>query len=193
MELNGRVVQGYQYKNLNQAKVYQPILAEGNGNVSIWHLKSFDEELQNNHKDLDIMRDLRFGRDEFTIPALEKALTFGTSTLVGKRKYWNRLGTINLPNKSLSHLTKIEFLEDVYRSMQGENWSPYGEAYKLTQEKLVHTSMSIGDIITINASTLYNLFNPTIVIRNFIVADIGFKEIIVNEKTHEVTLKQVGR
>jgi hypothetical protein len=186
MEFNGRVIEGFKYKTLNDARVYEPILAEGNGKVNIWHLKSFDKELQNNHDDLDIMRDLRFGLDEYTIPALEKALTFGTSTMVGFKKYWEKLGTINLPNKSLKHRTQLEYLEDVYRAMQGEFWSPYGEALKLTQEKLVHTSMSIGDIISVNYTT-----DKKINIRNFIVADTGFKEIIVEKQTHKITLKEM--
>lgn len=193
MEFNGRVIEGFKYKTLNDARVYEPILAKGNGKVSIWHLKSFDKELQDNHNDLDIMRDLRFGVDEYTIPALEKALTFGTSTIVGFKKYWEKLGAITLPNKSPKHRHHSEYLEDIYRAMQSDNWSPYGEALKLTQEKLVHTSMSIGDIISINASTnMDDLFNPKINIRNFIVADIGFKEIIVEKQTHKITLKKVG-
>ena len=133
------------------------------------------------------MRDLRFGVDKYTIPALEKALTFGTSTIVGFKKYWEKLGSINLPNKSQKHRTQIELLEDIYRAMQGEFWSPYGEALTLTQEKLVHTSMSKGDIISINCT-----HNKRINIRDFIVADMGFKEIIVEKQTHKITLKQVG-
>lgn len=41
-----------------------------------------------------------------------------------------------------------EDLEDVYSKMQGENWSPNGEAKGLIENlKLSHTSMNIGDII----------------------------------------------
>lgn len=35
--------------------------------------------------------------------------------------------------------------------MQGENWSPNGEARSLIEEKgLIHTSMSMGDIVQID-------------------------------------------
>lgn len=38
-------------------------------------------------------------------------------------------------------------LEIVYRAMQGESWSPNGEARPLIEEKgLGHTSMSVGDV-----------------------------------------------
>lgn len=41
-----------------------------------------------------------------------------------------------------------EDLEDVYFTMQGENWSPNGEAREAIQELgLSHTSMSIGDVV----------------------------------------------
>ncbi len=40
-------------------------------------------------------------------------------------------------------------LEDVFCKMQGENWSPNGEARKLIRLLgLKHTSMSIGDVIS---------------------------------------------
>jgi hypothetical protein len=39
-------------------------------------------------------------------------------------------------------------LDDVYREMQGEVWSPEGEAFDLIEEKgLQHTSMSVGDVV----------------------------------------------
>ena len=38
--------------------------------------------------------------------------------------------------------------EDVYFRMQGENWSPTGDARELIASKgLRHTSMSVGDIV----------------------------------------------
>jgi hypothetical protein len=44
-------------------------------------------------------------------------------------------------------------VEDVFHQMQGECWSPNGEARDLIREKgLQHTSMSVGDVIT-EAST----------------------------------------
>ena len=42
-------------------------------------------------------------------------------------------------------------LNEIYGLMQGENWSPGGEARQLIQDKkLQHTSMSVGDIIQID-------------------------------------------
>ena len=39
-------------------------------------------------------------------------------------------------------------LEDVYWAMQGENWSPRGEARPLIEMlDLTHTSMSVGDVL----------------------------------------------
>lgn len=49
-----------------------------------------------------------------------------------------------------THLKDIEAesLEDVFHQMQGEVWSPNGEARSLILEKgLHHTSMSSGDIV----------------------------------------------
>lgn len=39
-------------------------------------------------------------------------------------------------------------LEEVYYLMQGENWSPNGEARQAVQDLgLAHTSMSVGDLV----------------------------------------------
>ena len=46
-------------------------------------------------------------------------------------------------------------LNQIYRIMQGENWSPEGEANSFIRSKgLHHTSMSIGDIIVVGGKTL---------------------------------------
>lgn len=46
---------------------------------------------------------------------------------------------------------EAEDLEDLYTRMQGENWSPNGEARELIESKgLTHTSMSVGDIAIIS-------------------------------------------
>jgi len=53
----------------------------------------------------------------------------------------------------------------IYKVMQGEIWSPYGEANDLIRSKgLHHTSMSIGDIIKIGGEVL-------------MVDRVGFKEL----------------
>jgi len=56
--------------------------------------------------------------------------------------------------------------EEVYLKMQGENWSPMGEARTLVRAKGVHhTSMMVGDIMVINGKTL-------------VVAILGFQELV---------------
>jgi len=57
-------------------------------------------------------------------------------------------------------------LGDVFRKMQGENWSPAGEARALIESKgLQHTSMSPGDVIVDDVGNAH------------VVANIGFKAI----------------
>jgi hypothetical protein len=54
-------------------------------------------------------------------------------------------------------------LEDAYSLMQGEVWSPNGEARELIRSKdLEHTSMSVGDIAIVNGKA-------------WIVASFGFE------------------
>lgn len=44
-----------------------------------------------------------------------------------------------------------DLLDEVYYRMQGENWSPKGEARSLIEEKgLEHTSMSVGDVAVVD-------------------------------------------
>lgn len=44
-------------------------------------------------------------------------------------------------------------LEDVFAIMQGEHWSPNGEARELIAAKgLRHTSMSTGDVVVVNGA-----------------------------------------
>ena len=52
----------------------------------------------------------------------------------------------------LSHAWLFEIeaasLDDAFRRMQGENWSPNGEGRELLQAlDLSHTSMSVGDVL----------------------------------------------
>lgn len=65
------------------------------------------------------------------------------------------------------HLIDVELddLEEIFHYMQGENWSPHGEARELIEAKgLAHTSMSVGDIIVQGNKA-------------FIVDNAGFKEL----------------
>lgn len=112
--------QGASYKSLNDAKPYQPGLAKGP--TEIWYTKH------------TAMRDMGMGLDFLLkhapkkIPS-EKTLK-KTHVLLGKIKETN-------PHK-------------IFRAMQGEMWSPAGEARDLIKSKgLKHTSMMVGDIIRI--------------------------------------------
>ena len=55
------------------------------------------------------------------------------------------------------HLKDIEAKdeEDAFIKMQGENWSPNGEAYELIKSKgLRHTSMMVNDILKADGKTI---------------------------------------
>jgi hypothetical protein len=57
-------------------------------------------------------------------------------------------------------------LNKVFHDMQGEVWSPNGEANALIEAKgLQHTSMSVGDIVVVDGSKM------------FLVDRFGFKQI----------------
>ncbi len=71
-------------------------------------------------------------------------------------------------SKTHVHLTTVEAatLDDAWAAMQGERWSPNGEARELIQSRgLVHTSMSIGDVLQVDGGSYYQ------------VADAGFREV----------------
>jgi hypothetical protein len=60
-----------------------------------------------------------------------------------------------------------ENLEKIYLEMQGEMWSPNGEArFLIKAKKLGHTSMSVGDVI------VDEMFNEV-----YVVDSIGFKSL----------------
>jgi len=70
------------------------------------------------------------------------------------------------------HLKDLELpggtqqLDRVFCEMQGENWSPNGEARDLIRSKgVLHTSMSMGDVIVDEDGN------------TFIVSMVGFKEL----------------
>lgn len=50
-----------------------------------------------------------------------------------------------------SDYTDIDICQEIFIDMQGENWSPNGEANELIESLgLYHTSMSVGDVIVID-------------------------------------------
>lgn len=67
-------------------------------------------------------------------------------------------------------------LDYVYRLQQGENWSPFGEAKPLIEDKgLEHTSMCAGDVIETPTGDLW------------LVETLGFTQLI--KKQMEVLLR----
>ena len=69
------------------------------------------------------------------------------------------LGNINMTN-----------LNEIFHKLQGDFWSPHGEARELIKSlELYHTSMSVGDIIRFKKKD-----------KAFIVKSVGFQEIKFN-------------
>jgi len=76
----------------------------------------------------------------------------------------------NPANLSATHVhlkdIEAEGIPAAYQAMQGEVWSPNGEARELIQSKgLQHTSMSVGDVIIDDVGNVH------------VVATVGFKGI----------------
>ena len=60
---------------------------------------------------------------------------------------------------------KLTDLEEIFMALQGENWSPLGEANPFIRGLgLYHTSMSVGDIVIVNG-------------KKHVVCGMGFKEV----------------
>jgi hypothetical protein len=91
------------------------------------------------------------------------------------RPEWFRTGSLRQKpdplNLSATHIhlkdIEAEGLEPVWVAMQGENWSPNGEARGLIEAKgLRHTSMSVGDVaVDTETGNVY------------LVASLGFKNL----------------
>lgn len=108
------------YASLNDAATAQNIPGLAKGNVEIWY--AVKEFVRDAHMGF------KFLKDEGKLPS--SATLSNTHVLLGKIKETN--------------------LNEIYTLMQGEFWSPNGEARQLIQRlKLTHTSMSIGDIIKV--------------------------------------------
>lgn len=128
MEAWAKERQKFQYKSVNDAaKVHKdelPGLAPGK--TEIWYMRP------------EYFRDFNMG--------WKFLFKHGGSEMMGKLKLKE------IPTKSHVLLGKIreKNLGEVFKLMQGEFWSPYGEANSLIKKKgLHHTSMSVGDIIKI--------------------------------------------
>lgn len=110
-----------QYKSLNDAQLLPP------GNTEIWYFKSTGTDTEYG-QEADFMMGYNFCKKWGKLPDpdnLEK-----THVLLGK-----------VAPAALGHL---------YNYLQGDNWSPGGEARTLIRSKgLAHTSMCVGDIVKI--------------------------------------------
>jgi hypothetical protein len=63
------------------------------------------------------------------------------------------IGVLALPS---CEMTIREYLEKLYLALQGECWSPNGEANSLVRRRMpgtAHTSMSVGDIVVIRGGS----------------------------------------
>jgi hypothetical protein len=93
----------------------------------------------------------------YVLPVFGRELRFGSV-----------IPTIRELNRTHAFVTSIqaEHMEDVFYRMQGEVWSPNGEARPLIERLgLHHTSMSVGDVV-------HDVERNT----HHVVANIGFKE-----------------
>lgn len=132
-----------QYNSINDVVKIQKLSEFKPGNVEIWYAKSQDKH-------------------EYSFFLWEKGMKLGIwkgklpSNKIELRKTHNKLGSISEGNK-----------DKIYYLMQGEKWSPHGEAKTLIKKKgLEHTSMSIGDVIYFRGSN-----------SAWIVKSIGFKKL----------------
>jgi hypothetical protein len=117
---------GDQYRILNEAKHYIPILTYGT--TEVWYWKN------------EYMRDLLMGlewlREHVPGTYPEPYNLSRTHVMVGRVKSKNKA--------------------DVFMALQGEIWSPNGEARTMIKAMgLGHTSMSVGDILVINGSAWF--------------------------------------
>ena len=120
-----------QYKTLNDAASVRRKLSSGThdvpirpelakGPVEIWYMKKGQSR--------DFMMGAKWLEKKGLLPSV--ANVSKTHILLGK--------------------VKERDLEKIFTAMQGENWSPGGEARGLIRSKgLTHTSMSVGDIVVI--------------------------------------------
>lgn len=113
---------GQQYKTIHDAVIHQKILAKGK--IEIWYVQP--------SKGRDFRMGVEWIVEKGILPKSTKDLK-KTHKLLGKIK-----GAGNNANA----------LEIVWGAMQGEHWSPAGEANTLIKKLgLHHTSMSMGDVI----------------------------------------------
>lgn len=143
-----------QYKSLNDA-AENPDVREGvrkllaPGRTEIWYM---------NRKGLDTWGFISKGMAESPMPMPREVKGAGTHVLLG-----------TVAGKDA---------EDLWSALQGEFWSPRGEAADLVRGKgLTHTSMSVGDIIVIGN-------------KGWMVGSFGFEELPRTKKEQDAILKK---
>lgn len=123
------------YTKLSDFPAIQEVINDKGIEIEILYLKSPSDEVKR-----ELRRDLRFDL-EFTL----------------KHNEINSVNDIVEGNYvSLGKIKTRKGPEGMFALMQGENWSPQGEAREFIQGKgLHHTSMSIGDIIKAGGKHYY--------------------------------------
>ena len=98
-----------------------------------------------------------------------------TEIWYAKNPTWDTQGTENFRQTHVLLGTVSETdPERIYMMMQGENWSPEGEARELIMSKgLSHTSMSMGDVVVVGGKA-------------FVVDTAGFKSLGESRISHIV-------
>lgn len=108
------------YKSLNDAAEIDPMLSPGN--TEVWYVKN------------DFYRDFCMGYDfveKHCAGLFDPTNLSKTHVLVGK----------------VTSIVEKEYLFDI---LQGEFWSPEGEAREMIGALDTHTSMSVGDVVVQN-------------------------------------------
>ena len=117
---------GDQYIVLNEAAQYEPVLAPGK--TEIWY--TTPESFR------DLGMGLEFVAENFPEEYPEPLNLSKTHIMLGRIKCMDK--------------------NHIFHIMQGEQWSPEGEARKLIKRLgLHHTSMSVGDIVVIRGSAWF--------------------------------------
>lgn len=120
-----------QYKTLADASKYDP--RYGAPGVEVWYAKRSVSR--------DLYDGIEFAREHYpeSVPTLE--------TL---RKTHTLIGTLGVNGDDERNL------HEVYPLMQGESWSPEGEALEMIRATDTgHTSMSVGDIIRVGGDLYF--------------------------------------
>lgn len=83
-------------------------------------------------------------------PSFDTSSTLDVDNLEQTHAHVGSIGGI----VGVSNITLTDLLDRLFGAMQGECWSPKGEARTLIQSKgLSHTSLSVGDVICFKSKT----------------------------------------